>query len=115
MWIRRSQAFFLLVKISRSGVNHGLFRRLTIPVPLFMVDDLLDSFYSLARCGEAIGKLISPSSGNAYQPGRRVQLGIKVSPGIKILQEMIEELRRAGRITLVDIDTEGVKFNLDLY
>lgn len=107
MWIRQSrQALFLLVKIQWKQENSAPWRRLTVPVPIFIAEDLLESAYDLMTVFERI-----TLRGKRRISWRRVE----ITPFIKLMSEFLAELRRQGRLNLVHVDVEKVKVGVDLY
>lgn len=105
MWINRSRkTFFLLVKIQWRRPNGTLSRRLIVPIPIFVAEDLLESVYDLMNAVERI----------AWRREFKWR-GAAISPFIRLTGQFLADLRRQGRQSLVDVDAGGAKVKVELY
>lgn len=101
--------FFLLCEVKPAGWNH----RLTVPVPLFIVDDLLDSWPLVRRVlhkclpNDKIGQVEQILQENG------VKLDMKAL-NVRDIKRFWRKFRNLGRFTLVDVESEDVLVKVKL-
>lgn len=98
----RRPALFLWCKIKADSLP----RPIVVPVPLFLVEDLLHAAFALMRMG---GKWVS------WQQ-KLGQYGDLIQQALRELPRLVQELRYAGPFTLVEVfdPEEGVEVALKL-
>ena len=103
---RRSQ--FLLIRVSAGGL-----RRLVIPIPLYVLDLTLTAFWDLARLVDALApNRLRVLRGFGLGAGRQ---RISVEFLLTALMRLFHELRRHGRLRVVDVRAGRVRVLIDLY
>ena len=92
--------FYLLCVVKESSWKYPL----VVPVPLFLMDELLDLTGYVLRFMRH-KKMRIPTEFN----------GVKVDDVIKVLRGSWREIRRAGSFTLVEVnDADGTKVSVKL-
>jgi len=131
----KRQSQFLLIRVSQGG-----FRRFALPVPLYVLDLTLDAFSDLAALadtlapgrlgalkradlgglggpggGSVAGSLINgggnADGGSAGRRGRR----LSVERVLALVLALFRELRRHGRLRVVEVQAGKVRVSIDLY
>lgn len=99
--MNKRQSQFLLIKISQGGL-----RRLAIPVPLYVVDITINAFSDLAHLIDTV----MPKGIQRIFPG-----GLSVSGIIVVCSQSFQELRKYGRLSLVEVQSGKVRISIDFY
>lgn len=108
MSIKR-QSQFLLIRISQGGL-----RRLVIPVPLYVLDLTLTAFGDLARLVDAL----APHRLRAlrrFHPGGAGGRRVSVEFLWTACTQLLDELRKYGRLRLVEVQAGRVRVFIDFY
>ena len=104
----------ILIRISFGG-----WRRLVIPIPLFVLDIIISSVSDLATFADLFAPLwrrrlekhIRCSRGGASKAAAKVSL----SELVRIFAEFFKELRKLGRWRMVEVATDEICVYLDFY
>lgn len=110
MWTKPSyRSFFMVVRIR---VGEGLL--IPIPIPLFLLNQILDVIEDLAWLGE---KFVFPGgtrSGHRHDQDIKhfrswIDSGGSPTQAVKLCREMVEELRRYGKWRMVEVEAREPK------
>lgn len=108
MWSKRQSQFMLI------GVSRGGFRRLVIPVPLFVLDLTLAAFSDLA----CLFDLLVPKRLRGIRCNDLNESGagrISVKPILTVCLQLFREMRKYGRFRLVEVRAGKNRVCIDLY
>lgn len=108
MWTKGYHSNFLVVKIYQSG-RRGFF----IPVPIFIFEQLLDAAEDLLWLSECI----VPRWYHRAACFGNAQEGRMMSPYtmVRMCDELLFQLRKYGKLTLVEVDAEDANVRIDLW
>jgi hypothetical protein len=112
----KRQSQFLLIRVSQGG-----FRRFALPVPLYVLDLTLDAFSDLAALADTLapkwkGGLkrfdlgVGGRSGSGGPPRR-----LSVERVLALVLALFRELRRHGRLRVVEVQAGKMRVSIDLY
>ena len=108
MWTKLRQSHFLLIKIKAKG--HF---KLTLPVSLWTVDQLVESLTDLICFFEDIlprSAMLIPWK--SWDKSNNSSQRIKISKILIMVREILNELRSYGNWRIVEIDTEDAKVDI---
>jgi hypothetical protein len=108
MWSKR-QSQLLLVRVSQGG-----FRRLVIPVPLFVLGLTLAAFRDLACLLDAIAPNWMRGLGR-FNLGGSGAGRISVESMLAICLRLFREMRKHGRFRLVGVQSGRIGIFIDFY
>lgn len=108
MWTKLRQSHFLLIKIKAKG-----YFKLTLPVSLWTVDQLIESLTDLIGFIEDIlPQKATMIPWRSWDKSTNSSQRVKVSNILTMVREVLTELRSYGNWRMVEIDTEDAKVDI---
>lgn len=100
--------FLLLIQVRAKGLRFPII----IPVPLDLVEDIIESSLQLVR----LFSWFVPGLRRVTHKARRIgSFNMGVSDFLELSTELFRELKRSGRITLVEVNDDGAHVSIKLY
>ncbi len=107
MWIKSRPAFFIIIRLHwKHSSLMGVFRGMNIPLPLFILKDLIESLDQLTAACAWVSRHCGKNNS---------QLFLKIRPLLQTLLAMERELGKQGRIKLVEVEDENIGVFVELY
>lgn len=103
----KRKSLVMLIRVKTSGR-----RGLIIPVPLYVLDIYFRAIADLCLVGQGILKI---SSFHEYAGWSKWGKGINLSAAWEMVEEMFGELKRFGRLRMVEVKNEGNEVTIDLH